>query len=382
MNTSEHTFHNRFRTLAELTSQIVWTADSKGSVVEDSPSWTAFTGQSSEARRGAGWLEAVDDRDRERVRCSWREAIEATQPFAVEFRLQRRAGGSAQMLMRAAPVLREGETQEWLSINIDITEQHRGDEERTQVMSDQREANRQLVNAAINAQELSDLQELFIGILGHDLRNPLSAILMGAGTLVHRGRLSADDALTVERMTRSTHRMQRMIAQLLDFTRTRLGGGMLLDRQPADLGEIACLAAEELGSRVQLKVEGDLKGVWDADRLAEAFSNLIGNAIQYSAPDTTVLVRAHRAGEHVVAEVENEGLAIPAELLPEIFNPFRRAKAALASRTGNLGLGLFIVEQIVIKHGGTIQVVSANGRTIFTIRLPCVATVSACSSTT
>jgi signal transduction histidine kinase len=256
---------------------------------------------------------------------------------------------------------------------------------------DQREANARMVSATIKAQELTDeadtakvhaersarelravaeFRELFIGILGHDLRTPLGSIVMAAGLMLRRGRLDEQDGETVARIIRSSQRMSRMIIQLLDLTRARLGGGLPIEPVPTDLRETCRNVVEEFEKTIQLEVEGDLTGTWDSDRLAEALSNLVGNAIEYAAPGTVVSVKAHAHGAEVVIEISNQGVPIPAEVLPFIFAPFRRAKQREKSATGNLGLGLFIAQQIVLSHGGTLDAHSADGTTTFVMRLP------------
>ena len=259
------------------------------------------------------------------------------------------------------------------------------------VLVDQREANEKMVLATLRAQELTDaadvatehaetsarnlrsvaeFREMFIGILGHDLRNPLAAIVMSAGLLLRRGRLDEQDAKTASRIIRSTQRMTRMITQLLDLTRARLGGGLPIEVKPTDLRDVCRNVVEEFGSIIELKAEGDLNGTWDHDRLAEALSNLAGNAIEYAASGTAVVMWVTVDGEEVVVAVSNQGEAIRAEVLPHIFEPFRRGRQREKSANHNLGLGLYIARQIVLSHGGTLEAHSQGGTTTFTMRLP------------
>jgi signal transduction histidine kinase len=256
---------------------------------------------------------------------------------------------------------------------------------------DQREANEQMVRATIRAQELeveadaatkraeererelravAEFREMFIGILGHDLRNPLASIVISAALLLRRGRLDGQDAETATRIIRSSQRMKRMITQLLDLTRARLGGGLPIEPKPTDLREVCRNVVEEFEATIQLDVEGDVTGTWDQDRLAEVLSNLLGNAIEYAAPGTVLIVKAHTDGAEVVVEVSNQGDPIPADLLPFLFEPFRRARQREKSETGNLGLGLYIARQIMLSHGGTLDAHSAGGMTTFVMRLP------------
>ena len=168
--------------------------------------------------------------------------------------------------------------------------------------------------------------------------------------------------------------MDRMISQLLDFTRVRLGGGLRLDYRTGDLGEVCHAVAQELelagAVPVRLVADGDTTGSFDLDRISEAMSNLAGNAVQHAKAGTAVALRTYGAGADVVVEVSNEGAPIPAEVLPFIFEPFRRARQTEHKKTGNLGLGLYIVHEVVRAHGGTIVARCADGTTTFTLRLP------------
>ncbi|MDQ3035490.1 MAG: HAMP domain-containing histidine kinase [Myxococcota bacterium] len=256
---------------------------------------------------------------------------------------------------------------------------------------DQRDANQQLVIATLRSQELAheadlarhraedsesklravaDFREMFIGILGHDLRNPLGSISMASGLLLKRGHLDEQDARTVSIILRNGERMSRMIIQLLDLTRARLGGGLPIEPKPADLRAICQDVVEECHATIQLEVAGDVTGTWDEDRLAEALSNLAGNAIEYSTPGAAVIVKVYADGAEAVVEITNQGEPIPTEVRPFIFEPFRRARQREKSSTGNLGLGLYIAHQIVLSHGGTLDAHSAGGRTTFVMRLP------------
>jgi len=257
-------------------------------------------------------------------------------------------------------------------------------------MLDLREANAEMVAATLRAYDsaleaeaarglaetrerelraVAEFRELFIGILGHDLRNPVNAISMSAAVLISRGKLDRQDAALAARIVRSSQRIERMIMQLLDLTRARLGGGMPIDREPADLGDVCERVVAEFEGGVRVEVEGDVTGCWDDDRLAEVLSNLVGNGLAYATPGTEVIVGVAAAGDDVVVEIVNHGPPIPADVLPHIFEPFRQA-ARVKSPTGNLGLGLYIAHEVVSAHGGTLEARSTDGVTTFTIRLP------------
>jgi signal transduction histidine kinase len=219
------------------------------------------------------------------------------------------------------------------------------------------------------------LAETFVGMLGHDLRNPLNAISTAAALVARRAESDAIGKPAV-RIVRSAHRMARMIDQILDFTRIRLGRGLPLEPRSIDLAEVCRLATEELegeaaAPRVRLEVRGDVAGTWDADRLAQLASNLVGNALAHGQPGAPVSILLDGTDRsEVVLEVANAG-SIPADLLPGIFEPFTASRRAAAATSQGLGLGLHITRQIATAHGGSIEVASSDeGWTRFTVRLP------------
>ncbi|NUO52289.1 MAG: GAF domain-containing sensor histidine kinase [Polyangiaceae bacterium] len=217
------------------------------------------------------------------------------------------------------------------------------------------------------------LNEIFAGVLAHDLRNPLAAIVTAARVALsfeHDERVSKSLGVVLT----SGGRMARMIEQLLDFTRLRVGTGLELALERVDLSELCREVVTEIErtsttSALRIEHAGDTMGVWDADRLMQVFSNLAGNAVEHGEPGGSVEI--HLDGndpEVVVAAIRNRG-AIPEELLPVLFDPFRGAQRRSTGKRG-FGLGLFISKEFVIAHRGTIEVSSADGQTAFVVRLP------------
>jgi PAS domain S-box-containing protein len=227
--------------------------------------------------------------------------------------------------------------------------------------------------AEAESERTAKFRDQLLGILGHDLRNPLQAIQMATSLLFTHGGLTPRQSKTLARISVSTDRMARMINDLLDFARSRLGGAMPIERRPVDLADIAQQVIEELTlanpSRIiQLTTFWNCRGEWDPDRLAQVLSNLVGNALQHSRENSPVRVELDGDASSVVLEVRNEGIPIPPEVLPVIFEPYRRGISL--SATGGVGLGLYIVKQIVSAHGGTVEVRSAETGTTFAVRLP------------
>jgi len=225
------------------------------------------------------------------------------------------------------------------------------------------------------SREVERSRALLLGVLGHDLRNPLSAIVTGARLLEHRAE-SDEIATPARRILSSAQRMARMIDQLLDVTRIRQGQGIPLRRAPVDLARICALAVEELerpgNGPATVELLGDASGSWDGDRLMQLLSNLVGNALAHGTPGTPVVVRIDGTGAVVRLDVCNAG-AVPADVLPFVFQPMHGASGdgERMQRGSGLGLGLFISRGIVVAHGGTIDVVSSEADgTRVTITLP------------
>jgi signal transduction histidine kinase len=215
--------------------------------------------------------------------------------------------------------------------------------------------------------QAAQLREQFIAILSHDLKGPLSSIAMNAGLLIEKAELTERQLKTVARISRSAGRMNRMIRDLLDFTRARLGGGFELERTPCGLAEICTQVVEEIETAhpdrtVRLQITGRGWGSWDADRMAQVMSNLIGNGLRYSPPDAPVQISLVDEGNDVSFEVSNQGDAIPPEMLSVIFEPYVRMRTSAPTEGSHgLGLGLYIANQIVVAHGGRIDVRSSPG---------------------
>jgi signal transduction histidine kinase len=223
-------------------------------------------------------------------------------------------------------------------------------------------------------------RDTFLAILGHDLRSPLSAVSMAGHYLARAAMLAGNqESQAVARIQRGASRMDAMIRDLLEYTRTQLGQGMPIVRESCDVGAICDAALEEMKSSHPdrafcLATSGELGGFFDRARLEQAFANLLNNAVQHGAPDSPVVVEAHGTPEAISVHVRNDGTPIPADALQVIFNPLVRvpnASRADDARSTNLGLGLFIARSIVQAHGGTLEVESSEASgTTFTARLP------------
>jgi two-component system sensor histidine kinase/response regulator len=216
-------------------------------------------------------------------------------------------------------------------------------------------------------------RERFMAMLAHDLRQPLNTILL-ARQVLSQEALSPKGVEVSEMQLRAAKRMQRMVVELLDFTRNRPETGLPIQRRTIDFAEIARLGLAEMRPAfpdqvMELSVEGSCEGEWDPDRVAQILSNLIGNAIEHGTPGGQVRVQLTGHPDRIDLRVSNRGPAMSRQLLGTIFEPFRRGGDG-SSKSAGVGLGLHIVQQIVHAHGGTIAVQNQDGETQFTVSLP------------
>jgi signal transduction histidine kinase len=226
-------------------------------------------------------------------------------------------------------------------------------------------------------QQLSEdvsFRERMMSVLSHDLRNPLTTITVSGDLILRRADLPAPDRDQLVRIRRAADRMREMIETFLDFTRLRFGA-FPMAFAPADLAEIARTVVDEArlvrpDPIIELRASGPTRGEWDSARLSQAIANLVGNALAYREPGTPVHLDVEGSDADVVVKVNNRGTPIPADLMAVIFEPFRRGGPQDRSPHG-LGLGLHIVQQIALAHGGEIRVESNDqDGTTFTMRLP------------
>ena len=224
--------------------------------------------------------------------------------------------------------------------------------------------------------EIGEFREQLMGIVGHDLRNPINTVLAASELMLLRKGLGEKDAELARKIARSASLAGRLIDQVLDLTRSRLGGGIPIDPSPLDLNDVCQQIVNETelthpDRPVRANFTGDLGGVWDRDRLYQLLENLVGNAVHHGDPRSAIDLRVHGEETDVVIEVANRGEPIPLAILPFIFDAFRQARVAHPSRAGGLGLGLFISQEIARSHGGTITVASSKSAgTVFRVRLP------------
>jgi K+-sensing histidine kinase KdpD len=240
-------------------------------------------------------------------------------------------------------------------------------------------------NARLFQQQQRDQEELrrrtefeqqLIGIVSHDLRNPLGAITMAAGLLQVSPGLNERQLKAAHRIASSCNRATRLIRDFLDFTQARLGSGIPLNRRPMDLHDVTRHVVDEVRQahptrEVQLEASGEGHGQWDPDRISQVLTNLVGNALAYSPAHTPVRVSTSSEPGFAVLQVHNQGTPISPELLPRLFEPLTRGAPTEGQHSRSIGLGLYIVREILRGHGGSVEVSSSEQEgTTFTVRLP------------
>ena len=331
----------RFRSRVTTSAAIVFHADALGRVRVDAERWRGYTGLDPH-EPGDGWLEAVHPLDQSATRAAWAEATERGTVFTHQHRLQRTDGTHAWVVTRAVPVPTDGPIREWIGMMTDVSDRVR----------------------------LEEAREQFMAILGHDLRNPLNVVTLATQILKRSGPTAAQ-LHNIVQILRSTRRMDGMILDLLDFARGHLGGGIPVTRAPVDLRRngdeaVSAVRLAQPDRTIEYEAVGDLTGEWDSARLDQVLANLIDNAVLHGSDPIRLTLSDE--GTEAVTRVHSFGAPIPTALLPGIFEPFHGRPR---SRTEGLGLGMYIVHEIVRAHGGSVSVRSSEEEgTTFTARWP------------
>ena len=345
--TERKRIEKQFEILADLLPTMCWMADADGWIFWYNRRWFEYTGTTFEQMEGWGWRSVHDPATLPNVMERWQASIENGQPFEMTFPLRGADGVFRPFLTRVTPVHEaSGRIFRWLGVNTDIADEHRA----------------------------LELREQFMAVLGHDLRNPLSAIVSGV-VLMRKTPLNDRAVLLADMMRDSAARMVALIDDIMDLARARLGGGLALNRTPEPLepvlqGVIAELVTAMPGRVVETDFALNEPVDCDRGRIAQLFSNLLGNALTYGSVDRPVHVRAVSGAEGFELSVGNDGKPISPDDLPRLFQPFYRG-AVRPSRQG-LGLGLYIAHEIATAHGGTLEVMSTSEETRFTFRIPTI----------
>jgi signal transduction histidine kinase len=229
-------------------------------------------------------------------------------------------------------------------------------------------------------QEIDQSKEIFLAILGHDLRSPLGAVMMSADFMLETGELEEPHLTLTRRIASSSKRMQQMIGDLLDFTRSRLGGGIPIVRAPMNLAKAVHDVVEEIVAAdpsrlIKIEARGGDDVNMDCSRISQAIANLLSNAVEHRTPGSVVTVRVDGDADEAKITVHNEGKPLTADQMNGIFGSMKASKdegnGTPSGPLGHLGLGLYITERIVHAHGGRITIESSESAgTTFKMLLP------------
>jgi PAS domain S-box-containing protein len=262
-----------------------------------------------------------------------------------------------------------------LVLGHDITRQKIQEVERAALFERERAARAEAEAARDELHRRAEFDKQLIGIVSHDLRNPMNAIGIATSLLLKRGQLDEQGVRVVKRIMSSSDRAVRLIQDFLDFTQARVMGRIPMTPKPANIRELARQVFDEVlltqpSRKGTIVHDGEADGMWDPDRLAQVIGNLLSNAFQHSPPSSTVCLTTRGDQDGVTIDVHNEGTPISPDDLARLFEPFERGTDASASGR-SIGLGLYISRQIIEAHGGTIEVRSVEGEgTRFRVSLP------------
>jgi PAS domain S-box-containing protein len=344
------------RVLAEAIPQQIWTAAANGQLDFVNDRVTTFFGTTSAEILGGGWQRFVHPDDLPSALERWGMSLQSGDVYEVEFRLLR-ADGAYRWHLGRAVAMRDanGHPTRWFGTNTDLDDLKRVQDE---------------------LERRAQFDQQLIGIVSHDLRNPLNAIQMATSLLLKHGNLDDQQGKIVARIISSSERATRLIGDFLDFTQARAAGRLPIRPRPANIKDIAQQVFDEVrlmhaDQPAAITHDGDECGVWDPDRIAQLLGNLIANAFQHTSGDGGVRLRTHGTEEEVTIEVQNDGVPIDPGKMARLFEPFERGVQGATKTGSSVGLGLFIARQIVAAHKGEITVQStADTGTVFTVRLP------------
>lgn len=350
-----------YRLLVENSPVMTWRAGLDAKCDYFNETWLDFTGRTLEQEMGDGWAEGVHPDDFDRCVAHYLDNFHRRQAFEMEYRLRRRDGEWRWIFDRGVPFTdAAGDFAGFIGSCVDVDERRRAQD--AQATHDQE----QLALAR-------DFEKWILAIVGHDIRTPLGSILLATHAMQMVPDASPLLKKQVQIVTRSAKRIEHIVGDLLDLTRTREGSGISVSPKPADLRSMCQQIIEELRAiatdrEIRFDCDADGRGEWDEPRILQAISNLASNAVQHGTPGSPVSVRLAGDEERVAIEVSNEG-TIPGDVLPRIFEPFRSGRHH-GSRGEGLGLGLFIANAIAQAHGGDLEVDSSDGETMFRLVLP------------
>lgn len=363
----------RYRSLAQATSALVWHANAEGNFQEGAADWLDYTGQAEHESLGDGWMQAFHENDRLQIEQGWRSAIREHRQFTIHGKLwHAQSQRYRDVAVHGVPVFDENDAKprEWIGTCIDITEQLYADEQRRHSL--QREHSLRTVAEAANRalEHANRTKDEFLATLSHELRTPLTAIQGWAQVL--RRAASHNEPETFKRaiaaIEESALAQTRLVEDLLNISDIVVGK-LRLNIQPMVFKNAVEAALQTVrpaidNKRILLSVDYDKTDTdtifGDPARIQQIVWNLISNAVKFTPPEGTIHVRCTRTEQHVCLDIEDTGEGISAEFLPFVFDRFRQADSSSKRRHGGLGLGLAIVRYLTELHGGTVSADSAG----------------------
>lgn len=364
---------DRLEFMSEVLPLKIFTAQADGNADYFNRQWVEYAGITLERLLGWEWTKLISPDDASESLERWRHSLQTGEAFQVDHRL-RHANGDYRWHLTRAQAKRDLDSSisMWVGSSIDIDSMKRADEERKQLLANERIARSE-------AEQVNRVKDEFLATLSHELRTPLNAIL-GWSQLILQGSM---DAQNVERgmeiIERNARAQNKLIEDLLEMSRI-ISGKVSLDIHLLDLASIAHAAVESLtplaeakGIRIMNFIDHAAgKAAVDHNRVQQIICNLLSNAIKFTPKDGHVDVIVRRAGSHAEIVVKDSGIGIKPEFLKYVFERFRQADSSSTRRHGGLGLGLAIVKQLVLLHGGTVRAESeGEGQgASFTVSLP------------
>ncbi|GEM_PF-5409037 len=361
----------RFRSLIEATSEIIWTTDAGGQMEPHNPSWQAFTGQTPQEYTGTGWITAVHPDDRARSAERWEAAVHYNLAFRLEHRLRRQDGEYRTMSVRAVPVFDDrGRRREWIGVHADVTERRRAEAE--------------LVELKEMAEAANVAKSQFLANMSHELRTPLNAVIGYSEMLKEEAEdLGAAETMgpDLDRIRGAGKHLLALINDVLDLSKIE-SGKMELFIEETDLegtldeviGTIRPLV-ERNGSRLETTSSPDLGRIrTDVTKLRQSLLNLLSNAAKFTENGVVTLVARrsrHDAREWVEFEVRDTGIGMSEDQIGRLFQAFSQADASTTRKYGGTGLGLVITRRFARMLGGDVTVTSVLGEgSVFHMTIP------------
>jgi len=362
----------RFRTVLDSSTAIIWNMAASGGFEWPQPRWTAFTGQTFEEARGLGWVEAIHPDDRAQTTEAWRHAVETRSRYEIEHRVRRADGVWRYMESHAVPILAEdGTIDEWIGTHTDVTER--------------KEAEAAMQAARDEAEEANRAKSTFIANMSHELRTPLSAIIGYSEMLQEELEDSGDaDGLgdDIRKIEGNARHLLSLINDVLDLSKIE-SGKMEVFAETFDVAEMADAVAatvqalvEKKGNTLALDLSPDLGAMHsDVTKVRQILLNLLGNAAKFTEDGTVTLSAERRPGpdgkDWLAFRVSDSGIGMTEEQLAKLFQRFQQADASTTRKFGGTGLGLSITKAFSTMLGGDVDVESTPGQgSTFTVRLP------------